>query len=301
MSSKTILTCALTGAAAWPKHHPNFPITPAQVAQSGLEAAEAGAAILHIHARDPQSGVFVLDTEVYREIVDRIRQKNSEVILNLTTGYGGTFTPTLADLTKTGPGTAMLPAEARVEHILELRPEICTLDLNTMQMGNVVGGNKADPMIVMNLEPVIVRMAELIRDAGVVPEIEIFEAGDLVLAEHLISTGALDGPGLYTLVLGLRYGLPSTPAAMTYAVGALPRGALWTGMGISRECYKMAAQSYLLGGHVRTGFEDNIYLGKGVLAPSNAAMVKHVRQMLEPMGAEFATPAEARSLLGLKP
>lgn len=299
MSRKTIITCALTGGTAVPRNHPNFPVTPRQIAEHGIEAAAAGASVLHIHVRDPNTGAPSGDIALYGEVIDRIRQVNNEVILNLTTGYGCVFIPTGADWTRAGAGTNMLPAAERVAHIVELKPDICTLDMNTMQLADVMSGDRASVMVTMNLEPVIVEMAQLIRTAGVKPEIEIFESGDLARAEKLIAHDVLDGPGLFTLVLAPNYGLPPTPAAMTFALGALPKDCIWTGMGVGPTQFPMAAQSWLLGGHVRVGLEDNLYLSKGEYAPSNAALVTRVRQIIEPMGADIASASEARAILSL--
>lgn len=300
INPKTIITCALTGGTAVPRKHPRFPVTPQQIAEQGLEAAAAGAAVLHIHVRDPETGAPSNSVAHYREVVERIREGNSDVIINLTTGYGCIFVPTPGDWTKAAPGTNLLPAAERVQHIVELKPDICTLDMNTQQLMNVMSGEKSTSMVVMNLEPVIVEMARLIRGAGVVPEIEIFESGDLARSTRLIETGVLEGPGLFTLVLSSNYGLPATTASMSFAAAALPHGCIWTGMGIGPSAFAMAAQSYLLGGHVRIGLEDNIYLSRGEFAPSNAALVERVKQIVGALGADFASAAEARQIMGLR-
>jgi uncharacterized protein (DUF849 family) len=299
MSAKTIIICALTGGAAVPRRHPNFPITPEQIATQGLEAADAGAAILHIHVRNPSTGAPSSDIAHYREVVDRIRERNDEVIVNLTTGYGGIFVPTPGDWTRAAPGTNVRSAAERVAHVVELKPDICSLDMNTMQMADVMSGDRSSIMVVMNLDPIVAEMATAIRAAGVLPEVEIFESGDLARAQRMIADGLLKGPGLYTLVLAPAYGLPPTQAAVSFALGALPSGCIWTAMGTGSHSFRMAAQSYLMGGHVRVGLEDNLYLSKGVMASSNAALVKHVRQMIELMGGEIASVTEARAILGL--
>jgi uncharacterized protein (DUF849 family) len=299
MARKTIITCALTGGAAWPRHHPNFPVTAAQIAQQGIDAAAAGANVLHIHVRDAETGAMCNDVALYGEVMDRIRQKNDDVVINLTTGWGCTFIPTEGNRALAGPGSCVLEAPERVHHVVTLKPDICTLDLNTMQLGDLYAGDKSKSIVAMNLLPVLVEMATAIRDAGVTPEIEIFDAGDLMLAQHLISEGVLDGPGLYTLVLGLRYGLAANPETMLYARGCLPQGAIWTGIGTGAQSFPMAAQSFLYGGHVRVGLEDNLYIAKGQFAPSNAALVEKVKVMLDVLGAQFATNGETREILGL--
>ena len=289
MDRKTIITCALTGGTPVP-NHPDYPITPKQIADQGLAAADAGAAILHIHVRDPATGVTSNEIALYREVIDRIRQKNTEVLLNLSTGYGAIFFPDPSDPSRAAAGSYVQRAEERVAHILELKPEICTLDLNTMNLPN---------LIVMNSEKIVTEMALAIRSAGVVPEIEIFDTGDLVMARHLIETGVLDGPGLWSLVLGLRYSLPATTDAMVYGKNNLPAGANWTGFGISRHQFPMVAQSFLLGGHARVGMEDNVYLAQGVFTPDNATLVRRARTILENLGASIASPAEARRMIGI--
>lgn len=290
MQEKTIITCALTGAAPLPPH-PNHPVTPEQIATAGLEAAEAGAAIIHIHVRDPATGEFSGSLELYADVVERIRRYNKDVLLNLTTGLGSGFYPSKDDPSVAGPGTHIWTAERRVEHVLALRPEICTLDLVTAQ---VFGG------VVMSLDDVITKMAHMIRDAGVIPEIELFDTGDLTFAKYLIEKGALSAPGFYSFVMGLNFTMPATPEMMLYMRNGLPPGANWTGFGIGRSQFPMAAQSYLLGGHVRVGMEDNIYISKGVLTPDNAALVRKAREIVERLGATIATPQDARDILGIR-
>ncbi len=300
MARKTIITCALTGGAAWPRQHPNFPVKPIDIARQGIEAAAAGANILHIHVRDPETGAMCNDLELYREVMDRIRDKNDTVIINLTTGWGCTYIPTPGNRGRPGPGTCVLEAAERVEHVVTLKPEICTLDLNTMQLGDLYAGDKSRSIVAMNLLPVLVGMAESVRAAGVHPEIEIFDAGDIMVAKQMIAEGALDGPGMYTLVLGLRFGLAANPETMLYARDCLPQGAFWTGMATGALSLPMAVQSYLLGGHVRVGLEDNLYISKGKWASSNAVLVERIRSILDGLGAEFVCDKEARDMLGLR-
>ena len=291
MQPKVMITCAVTGSS-WPvPNHPNFPKTPAEIAEAGLGAAAAGASLLHIHVRDPETGAPSTEFRFYKEVVDLIRAKNNEVILNITTGPGCMWDQSDEDPRMPGPKTNMMTAEARLEHVLELRPEICTLDICTMQ---IFGG------IAINHDKMISKMGPMIRDAGVKPEIECFEAGDFVFAEDLIARGKLDGPGLYSFVLGVKYGLPATTDAMVYSKNQMPPGAVWTGFGVSRHSFPMAAQSVILGGHIRTGFEDTIWLSKGKLAPDNAALVRQAVEIVERLGTQVATPGESRRILGLK-
>jgi uncharacterized protein (DUF849 family) len=287
---KVIITCAITGNLTKPEQSPFLPITPQQIAESALEAAEAGASIAHIHVRDPETGRPSMGIDLYRDVMDRIRARNPGLIINLTTGPGGRFVPSEDDPKIAGPGTTLMAPERRVEHVEILRPDICTLDLNTMNSGGEV---------VINTPRNVRKMAARIRAAKVLPELELFDSGDCHLARDLIAEGALQGPGLYSLVLGVKYGFNASPETMMYGRDLLPPGAIWTGFGIGRSEFPMVAQSWLLGGHVRVGMEDNLYLSKGVLAKTNAELVTHAAGILRSLGATIASPAEARALLGL--
>ncbi|MBN9508201.1 MAG: 3-keto-5-aminohexanoate cleavage protein [Alphaproteobacteria bacterium] len=290
MHEKVIITCALTGNLTDPARNPAVPVTPQQIAESALAAAAEGASIAHVHVRDPATGRPSMALELYREVVDRIRTRDPRMILNLTTGPGGRFDPSEDDPKVAGPRTTLMVPEKRVEHVTALRPEICTLDLNTMTFGAEV---------VINTPRNIARMAAVIRAAGVLPELEVFDSGDIRLAHDLIAQNVLQGPGLYSLVLGIKYGFPASAEAMVFARDLLPKGATWTGFAIGRMEFPAVAVSYVLGGHVRVGLEDNIFLDRGVLAPSNAALVRRAREIIERLGGAVATPAEARALLGL--
>ncbi|MGU7772588.1 3-keto-5-aminohexanoate cleavage protein [Burkholderia sp. MR1-5-21] len=287
---KTLITCAITGNITRPDQHPRLPVTPEQIADASLEAAQAGAAAVHIHVRDPQTGRPSMDVRLYREVIERIRAVDRALIINLTTGPGGRFIPSDDDPKVAAPGTTLLPPEKRVEHILELKPDICSLDLNTMNSGAEV---------VINTPKNVERMANVIREAGVKPELEIFDSGDIHLARDLIASGVLDGPGLWTLVTGVKYGFAASPETLLYARGLLPPGAIWSAFGIGRYEFPMVAQAWLAGGHVRVGFEDNLYLEKGVLADSNAALVARAKDIVTMLGGEVATSREARDMLGL--
>jgi uncharacterized protein (DUF849 family) len=287
---KVIITCAITGNLTKPEQSPHLPITPQQIADSALGAAEAGASIAHIHVRDPQTGRPSMEIDLYRDVMDRIRTRNPGLIINLTTGPGGRFVPSEDDPKIAGPGTTLMAPERRVEHVEILRPDICTLDLNTMNSGGEV---------VINTPRNVRKMAARIRAAKVMPELELFDSGDIHLARDLIAEGALQGPGLYSLVLGVKYGFNASPETMMYGRDLLPPGAIWTGFGIGRSEFPMVAQSWLLGGHVRVGMEDNLYLSKGVLAKTNAELVTHAADILRSLGAVIASPAEARGILGL--
>jgi uncharacterized protein (DUF849 family) len=285
---RIFITAAVTGNLTTPDQTPHLPITPPQVADACLEAAEAGAAIAHIHVRDPATGRPSVELALYQEVVERIRARNTDLILNLTTGPGGRFAPSKDDPAVAGPGTTLTRPETRVEHIAALRPDICTLDLNTMNSGG---------QVVINTPENVRRMARVIREAGVKPEIELFDSGDIALLHDLIADGTLDPAPLCSFVLGVRYGFQPSPETVLYARNLLPAGAAFTAIGIGRHGFTTAAQSYLAGGHVRVGIEDSVYLSRGVLAPSNAAMVVKVRAIVEALGAQIATAAEAREML----
>lgn len=289
--SKVFITCAITGNITQPEQTPHLPITPKQIADSALEAADAGAAIAHIHVRDPKTGRPSIELDLYREVLDRIRAKNSELIINLTTGPGGRFVPSEHDPKIAGEGTTLMVPELRVEHIVALKPDICTLDLNTMNSGG---------QVVINTPANIRRMAKVIADAGVKPEIELFDSGDIALLHDLIADGTFKGLLLTSFVMGVKYGFQPSPETVLYARGLLPADAAFTAIGIGRSAFQMVAQSYLAGGHVRVGLEDAVYIERGVLAPSNAALVEKARRIAEDLGAQIANPSEARRILGLR-
>jgi len=289
---KVMISCAVTGSADTPGRNPAVPVTPPQIAQSAIDAAKAGAAIVHIHVRDPQTTKPSMDPALYSEVADRIRASGTDVILNLTTGPGARFSPGLEDPFKTAPGTSMRSPRDRVRHIQDIRPEICSLDMGSMNMG---------PYVFVNSVSYLEAMAIAIRDAGVLPELEVFETGHLLLAKRMIESGHIKTPGMFQICLGIAWGQPATPEAMTYMRNLLPQGSHWFAFGISLYQFPMVAQAVLLGGHVRVGLEDNIYLAKGTLAPSNAALVEKAGRIIEILGDNVATPAEARQMLGLKP
>ena len=289
MQRKVMIACAVTGSADTPGKNPAVPVTPAQIAQSAIDAAKAGAAIVHIHVRDPQTTKPSMDVAHYREVVEHIRGSGTDVLINLTTGPGARFAPGAEDPMKAGPATNLKPPAERVKHVVELRPEICSLDMGSMNMGGYV---------FVNTPSILESMAVAIRDAGIVPELEVFETGHLLLAKRMIETGHIKGPGMFQICLGISWAQPATTEAMTYMRNLLPQGSPWFAFGISLHQFPMVAQTVLLGGHVRVGLEDNIYLGRGQLAPSNAALVEKAVKIIEILGDHVATPAEARKMLG---
>lgn len=291
MRTTAILTCAVTGNLTTRDQNPALPVTPAEIARSAVDACKAGAAIVHLHARDPATGRGTTRAELFDEIVGRIRDAGCDAILNLSTGEGGRFVPSDDDPRVAGPGSTLMRPELRVAHVERLRPDVCTLDFNTMFSGSAV---------VINTPRNLEIMAQRILAAGVVPEIELFDTGDLQLAQSFIERGILSGPLLWQIVLGVRYGAMADPHTMQYFVQRLPRDARWTAFGIGRMAFPMLAQSYLLGGHVRIGMEDTVYLDKGVLAPHNAALVEKGVRIVESMGGRIASVTEARAMLGME-
>lgn len=290
MQRKVIISCAVTGSADTPSRNPAVPVTPQQIANSALDAAKAGAAIVHIHVRDPQTTKPSMDIALYREVVERIRASGSDVLINLTTGPGARFTHDDSDPSKAGPGSVLKSPEQRVRHVIELKPDICSLDMGSLNMGD---------RVFVNTPSHLRKMAEAIKKAGVMPELEVFETGHLLLAKNFIDNGHVQPPGMFQICLGISWGQPATPEAMTYMRNLLPPAAPWFAFGISLHQFPMVAQTVLLGGHPRVGLEDNIYLEKRKLAPSNAALVEKAADIIQILGDTVATPREARQILGL--
>jgi len=289
-NKKTILTVAVTGNLTTVQQNPALPCTPEQIANAALESAKIGAAIAHIHVRHPD-GRPSTDLVHYREAVERIRDKNSELIINLTTGPGGRFVPSKDDPKVAGPGTSAMHPLKRVEHIVELKPDIATLDLNTMWSGAAA---------VINPPENVTLMANEIQKAGAKAELEVFDSGDIQLAHVLLEQGVIKRPPLFQIVMGVRYGFISTVETLVYAKSLLPQDAAWAAFAIGRWEFPMLAAAWTLGGHVRVGMEDNVYLSKGRLTPSNAALCEKAVRILDDMGAELATAKEARQILGLR-
>jgi uncharacterized protein (DUF849 family) len=285
---KTILTVAVTGNLTTVQQNPALPCTPEQIANAALESAKIGASVAHLHVRYPD-GRPSMELAHYREVVERIRDKNSDLIINLTTGPGGRFVPSKNDPRVAGPGTSILHPLKRVEHIVELKPDIATLDLNTMWSGTAA---------VINTPENVTIMANEIQKAGSKPELEVFDSGDIQLAHALLEQGVLKRPPLFQIVMGVRYGFISTPQTLMYAQSLLPQDAIWAAFAIGRWEFPMLATTWFLGGHVRVGMEDNVYLSKGKLTPSNAALCEKAVRILHDLGAELATAREARQILG---
>jgi uncharacterized protein (DUF849 family) len=284
------VTCAVCGSGDTTKKNPHVPITPKQIAESCVEAANAGAAICHIHVRNPETGKPEPKFEYFKEVVDRIRSQNVDLVINLTAGFGAWFVPTMDNPGVAGPGSNMMKVEERTRHVRELKPEIASLDVATH--------NERDG-IYMHGIPMLIEMAKHFKKAGVKPELECFDVGQVRLARHLVEEGHIDNPPMFQLCLGINWTAPADAEAMTLMRNQLPKGAIWAAFGISKMQMPMAAQAVLLGGNVRVGLEDNIYLDRGVPA-TNAQLVERAVGIVHGLGAKVLSPAEARQKLGLK-
>lgn len=291
MAKKTIMTCAVTGNGTMPSQNENLPVTPAEIAQAAIDAGKAGAAIAHMHVRDPETAKGSMDLNLYREVVDRIRDAGSDIVINLTTGEGQRFVPSEEDPSIAGPGTTLCHPSLRSAHVKALRPEICTLDFNTMV-------NKT--WTVINTPPTLKVMADIANEAGTKPEIEIFDSGDLNMAKDFIAKGILKSPAMFQFVMGINFGAAANYQTLAYLISQLPENSEWAAFGIGRNAYRLMALSYLMGGHVRIGMEDTVYIDKGELCKSNAQLVEKGVGIVESLGGTMATPAEAREILGLK-
>jgi uncharacterized protein (DUF849 family) len=290
LADSVIVTCAVTGGAPTAGKYPAVPVTPEQIANQVIEAREAGAAIAHIHVRDPKSGLASMDVAHYREVVDRVRGSRCDILINLTTGPGSRFVPGDDDPRVGGPGTTMKKPLDRVQHVLELKPDVCSLDVGSMNFGETGFVNTPAHLRVM---------ARAIAEAGVKPELEVFEPGHIVLARKLIEEGAIASPPLFQICLGIPYGAPATPESMMFMRSLLPQDAMWASFGISRAEFPMVAQAAILGGHVRVGLEDNLYIEKGVLAKGNGELVERAVTIVRAIGMAVASPEDARHMLGL--
>ncbi|TVZ74973.1 3-keto-5-aminohexanoate cleavage protein [Rhizobium mongolense] len=292
MNREPFITCAVTGGGDFAGKSPHVPVTPVEIADSALEAYEAGAAIVHLHVRDPETRLGSRDVGLYRELETIIRERNKDVIINLTGGMGGEilFGSEQSPLPPTA-GTDFVGPKERMEHILELKPEIASLDTGSLNF---------DDSLYATTPTWLRAMSESYKEASVLPEIEVFELGHIELAKQLIKEGRIAQPPLFQLCLGIKYGAPATPHAMMAMRNALPSNAIWAGFGLGAMQLPMAAQAVLLGGNIRVGLEDNLYLERGVLA-TNAQLVTKARQIVEAMGARIRSASETRTWLNLKP
>ena len=289
MSRPIIISCAITGSGDTTSHSRFVPITPKQIADDALAAHTAGAAIVHLHVRHPETGAPSRDIVLYREVVQRIRDSGSSVVINLTTGIGARFSPDENDPNRNASPGMALP-EDRMNHVLELRPDICSLDVATMNFGKHAFINTPDH---------IEQIAKAVRAAGVKPELEVFDLGHLALARHLYSKGLFADPPFFQFCLGVPWGAPATVESMQTMKSMIPAGSNWSAFGVGSQQFPMVALAIVLGGQVRVGLEDNLYLAKGVLAEGNAPLVERTVRIIRDLGAEVATPANARKMLGL--
>jgi uncharacterized protein (DUF849 family) len=287
-TEKTILTCAITGGTTDPDSTPYLPITPEEIATSALEAAEAGAAVVHIHVRDLETKRGSMDVDLYAKTVELIKNHNKDLLINLTTGPGAHFSIGAPWLHQGNKDGLLLPAKIRVRHILEIKPDFCSIDFNTM--------NQHDHKIRLNHKTVIKDMIELVQSVGTIPELELFDSGDLRLAREFYQAGIVQPGAIWQFAMGIKYGWDHTVETVDYARRQLPEGAVWSAFGISREEMPMLAATWLYGGHVRVGMEDNLYIAKGVLAKTNAELVTKCRRIIEDLGGTIATPAVARDI-----
>lgn len=292
MNENVIITCAVTGAGDTVGKSEHVPVTPEQIADSAIAAARAGAAVVHIHVRDPETGQGSRDVNLYRETVERIRASDVDVVLNLTAGMGGDLVIDDEDPLKPVEGTDLVNAYERLPHVEELDPDICTLDCGTLNFGE---GNQ----IYVSTPDMLRKGARRIQELGVKPEMEIFDTGQLWFASKLVEEGLVDPPPLFQLCMDIPYGAPADPLHLQAMVNRLPEGAQWAAFALGRMQMPWVAQSVLLGGHVRVGLEDNLYLSKGVKA-TNEQLVTRAVDLIHNLGSRVATPDEAREILDLK-
>ncbi len=295
MNWEVFITCAVTGVGETVERSDRVPVTAEQIAESALEAARAGAAIVHIHVRDPDTGKGARDPRLYRDVVDRLRSSDVDVVVNLTAGMGGDLvlgsdeTPFPFD----DAGTDMAGATERLEHVAELEPEICTLDCGSMNFA--AGGD----YLLVNTPAILRSMARQVRDLGVRPELEVFDTGHLVLVHELIDEGLIEPPPMIQLCAGIPYGAPDDPSTLLAMVNRLPEGAVFSTFSIGRMQLPFVAMAALVGGNVRVGLEDNLYLSRGRLA-SNAELVERAVHILEGMNVRVLGPGEVREKLRLR-
>ena len=296
MNPDVIITCAVTGDDTKVTKSPYCAVTPEQIANTAIEAAQAGAAIVHIHVREPETGAFSMETKYYREVVKRIRESKVDVIVNLTCGMGGYIVVGDKGLADTpAPGSDFCSQEDRMRHIIDLcnegkyRPDIATLDCGSLNFGD---GNRA----YVSTPNYLRKGAAILRDLGVKPELEVFDTGNLWFVKQLIKEDLIPAPALIQLCLGIPYGVPADTGHLLAMVNSLPPDVVWTSFAISRMQMPWVAQSILLGGNVRVGLEDNLYLSRGVYA-SNAQLVQKARTIVEAMGARVLSPAQTREKL----
>ena len=287
---KLIITAAMIGGVTTREKSPHPPMTPQEIAASAVESCQAGASVCHIHVRDPLTHQSSMKFELYKEVFERIRDK-CDMIINLTTGSGARLLFNPKSPENRWDTTGLMGPEERVEHVMRLKPELCSLDVGSVNFGSY---------LFVNLVSIVEKMAAMIKEAGTKPELEVFDIGHIRIANHLIARGLVEKPPLFQLCLGVPWGIEATTENMIYMRNNLPPDALWYAFAIGAQHFSMAAASMINGGHARVGFEDNLLIKKGALAKSNAEMVRKVVEIANLMDREVATPKEARQILGLK-
>ena len=292
MNNEVIVTCAVTGAGDTLGKHPEVPVTPEQISNAAIAAAKAGASVAHIHVRDPETGLGSRDVNLFKEVVERIRDSETDVVINLTAGMGGDWVPSEENPSMPGSGTDMIGPEERLAHVKEIHPEICSLDCGTMNFGN---GNE----IYISPPGYLREMASMIQEWGVKPELEVFELGQIRFAKQMIKEGLINEPPMFQICLGIPWGAEQTIDSMKVMKDELPTNASWASFGIGRMQMPMAAAAVAMGGNVRVGLEDNLYLEKGILA-SNDQLVTRVIEIIQRMGSRVLSPKETRDKLKLK-
>ncbi|HEX4767574.1 MAG TPA: 3-keto-5-aminohexanoate cleavage protein [Lichenihabitans sp.] len=294
MNHDVFITCAVTGAGDTVAKSPHVPVTPEQIAEASIAAARAGAAIAHIHVRDPETGKASRRVELYREVVERIRASDVDVVINLTAGMGGdvVFGAGETPLPLDPDGTDMVGPTERLAHVEALRPEICTLDCGTMNFS-------LGDYVMTNTPSTLRAMAARVQALGVRPELEVFDAGHLVFVHDLVKEGLIDTPAVIQLCMGIPYGAPNDPLTLMALKHRLPQDAVFSAFSIGRMQLPYVAMAALAGGNVRVGLEDNLFLARGTLA-TNAQLVERARTILEAMGARVLGPAEVRDRLKLR-
>jgi uncharacterized protein (DUF849 family) len=298
MNQDVIITCAVTGDDTKVTKSPHCAVTPEQIAATAIEAAQAGAAIVHIHVRNPETGSFSMETKYYREVVKRIRESKVDVLVNLTCGMGGYIVVGDNGLSDTpAAGSDFCSQEDRMRHVIDLcnegkyRPDIATLDCGSLNFGD---GNRA----YVSTPNYLRKGCQILKDLGVKAELEVFDTGNLWFVKQLVKEDLIPAPALVQLCMGIPYGVPADTGHLLAMVNTLPPDTVWTSFAISRMQMPWVAQSILLGGNVRVGLEDNLYLSRGVYA-SNAQLVTKARTIIEAMGARVLTPAQTREKLKL--
>ena len=292
MNYDVVLTCAVTGAGDTTGKSPHVPVTPKEIADASIEAAKAGASITHIHARDPETGQGSRDPKLFKEIVDRVRDSDTDVVINITAGMGGDWVSDPSNPAMPGPGTDMIGPEERLAHVKECLPEICSLDCGTLNFSDT-------DMIYISTPPALRKMATMAREWGVKPELEVFELGHIRFAKAMIAEGLVNDPPMFQICLGIPWGAEQTVETMAAMKAQLPPNASWASFGIGRGQMPMMAAAVAMGGNVRVGLEDNMYLDRGVLA-TNAQLVTRAREIIERMGGRLVTPQQARNKLKLR-